>query len=61
MTNPGRARIVQRMAENSRARRRQQEEDKNSTKISLAPPNQYDDSALKAELERKRNLFRRAP
>jgi hypothetical protein len=54
MTNTHRARIVQHLLENDRARRRQDYDDAHSTKISLAPPNQYDDSARKAMLEAKR-------
>jgi hypothetical protein len=58
MTNPVRARITRRLAENSKARRRQDDEDKHSTKISLAPPNQYDDSARRKMLEEKLRILK---
>ena len=54
MTNAHRARILGRLLENDRERRRQEYDDAHSTKISLAPPNQYDDSARRKMLEEKR-------
>ncbi len=52
MSNPSRARIVRHLADSGRFD--PEDDDRGKTKISLAPPNQYDDSARRKMLEEKR-------